>query len=180
LISDSGAKIIAQVALARGVYLDEEYGMHFNVDVPGRSRIRKEGFCAEILGFHGLGPREMEDVGNRLSGIEDVLRWSKLLGVFAEPSSIEDGEVRMRKETGFRRGRDYVGEMDDHITTFDVDEAKDCEKKCEKWQKCLTWKWERGKCWIAPWITVGKEVGEETLSGIHVARLRKLEGLCAS
>ncbi|KAE8444045.1 hypothetical protein EG329_000913 [Mollisiaceae sp. DMI_Dod_QoI] len=94
LIAESGGKLLAELALKSGVYLNEEYGVDFNNDVPQKSRITKDGFCVEALGFNKLSPREMEDTAVTLLGIEDEIRWWDMWWIFSE------GSPRMKELPG--------------------------------------------------------------------------------
>ncbi|CZR56926.1 uncharacterized protein PAC_06815 [Phialocephala subalpina] len=183
LTADFGDKIIAELAMETGIYLNEEYSMHFNGESPWKSMIRKERFCSEVVGFHGMRDGEMDDTAVVLSGVEDKIRWWDLWWDFGKGNeSIEDLGTGLRIGEGrrVRQGWDFVSRVDEHSNVFKIKTEIDCEKACDGYKECLSWKWERGKCWVVPWVRVGEKVGDAIVSGVNAKRLAILEKACGS
>ncbi|KUJ21701.1 uncharacterized protein LY89DRAFT_380729 [Mollisia scopiformis] len=174
-----GDKLIGELAMGTGIYLNEEYSTHFNGESPWRSKVTKESVCSEVVGFHGLEVEQMGKVKEGLSAVQSVVRWCDLGGLFGGGEfEIENNKTRDGALTAVRQGWDFVGQVGEQPIILEGGDAKDCEKTCAEREECLSWKSEAQKCWAVPWATGGEKTGDKIVSGLRYERLNHLIQSC--
>jgi len=168
-----GDKILAQMAMKKGIYVNEKLGVHFNYDPPAQSMVKKENGCEVLVNFHRVAtPKAQLAIHKLLDNIDRPIVWWDIWRIFG--SGISDVEMSMRE------GWNYVGHIELSIPRFKVESPADCAALCLKEEEnCLAWEWDSldNDCRISPWIIVGfKAKGK--VSGVNVGKVTKLANEC--
>ncbi|KAK3941816.1 family 31 glycosyltransferase [Diplogelasinospora grovesii] len=166
-----GDKVLAEMLMRAGIYLDERYSHFFNGERPRMTRIRGDRVCSPIVSFHGLaGPGQMEEVGRTFRGIDVPITWGALWKIYGQPG-IDDFI-----QTPTRPHQDYVGRTDESTMSLQgVTSAGGCLDTCVKHHSnCLAWTWDEsmGACHISPWMIIG-EKSQGKLPGSMLLQCRR-------
>jgi len=173
LVALYGDKNIAQLALQRGIHVNEGMGVHFSYDPPAQAMIRQDNGCAVLVSFHRVAtPSAQLAVHKLLSNIDSpITRWDAWR-VFTK--GVSDVEMRARE------GWNYVGHIELSVPRFKVKSHSDCMALClEKGRGCMAWEWDSwdGECRVSPWVIVGfKAKGK--VSGVNIGEVARSVNEC--
>jgi len=168
-----GDKILGKLAMKRGIYVNEELGIHFSYDPPAQSRITQKNGCAVLVNFHRVAtPTAQLAIYKLFSKIETPITWWDVWRVYGR--GISDVEMRVRE------GWNYVGHIEIPVPQSKVENHVVCMALCLKQGKeCLAWEWDSmdKECRMAPWVTIGfKAKGK--ISGVNIGEVTKLADEC--
>ena len=166
LTSPFGDLNITELAMQHGIYVNEEYGLHFNGESARRTKISERRACVTFVGFHKMGVEEMQqtwEIFGDVRGMSRILRWWDVWGfqgknlVRMSPKSEAQTRNVGESERGLdgsgspvdvREAWEYVGNINDQHPRFETTDEIACMILCAKEKGCLAWTWEKGgrKC----------------------------------
>ncbi|KAL2074848.1 hypothetical protein VTL71DRAFT_8627 [Oculimacula yallundae] len=175
LTAPLGDQLVAKLAMRNGMYVNEEYAVHFNGEAPRRSKITADKACATLVGFHKLEPEEMFETDKVFGKMKEAFTWWDLWTIFGGPNL--DADVG-GSGIDIREDWDYVGWEGDDFEMKEPASELECMSLCEEKGGCLAWTWERTKCKLAAFFTVGGYPAPGKISGVHMERMKAIEARC--
>ncbi|KAI1363947.1 family 31 glycosyltransferase [Xylaria arbuscula] len=170
-----GDKLLATTLMKVAIYLDETYHRFFNGEHPWMTRMWVDRLCLPLMGFHGLGDRElMEQVGEVFKDQKGPVTWASLASIYGVPDYQSFIGVPIRQNIN------YVGRLDERSTSVEkVAKVEDCLALCDKEPTCLAWTYDPfGKrCDYAPWAILG-DLADGRFSGVNGKLGQKLLSRC--
>lgn len=173
LTSEYGDEVVAKMAMRAGVYLSEEYNLHFNGEPPRGSFIRGDRFCAALVSFHKQSVDQIIEDFGVLGATEKPITWGEVGPLFGGPKvevqGDDDGKVRW--------DWDFIGKITEEVRVIRTAKSNShCALMC-RGRNCLAWSFEKGRCLLAPWYTIGEEK-KGMSTGLNRARVQELMRSC--
>ncbi|KAH9216567.1 hypothetical protein DL95DRAFT_407544 [Leptodontidium sp. 2 PMI_412] len=175
LTAPLGDQLVAKLAMRNGMYVNEEYAVHFNGEPPRRSKVTADKACATLVGFHKMNPEEMYETERTFGEMNGTFSWWDLWAIFGgKEFNGEDGGLGV----DVREGWDYIGWEVDEVEMREPGSELECMSLCEEKTGCLAWTWEPARCKLATFFTVGGYPAPGKISGVHIERMRAIETRC--
>jgi len=175
LTAPLGDQLVAKLAMRNGMYVNEEYAVHFNGEPSRRSTVTADNACATLVGFHKLNPEEMYETEKIFGRMKEPFTWWSLWAIFGGPD-FDEREEWLGIDA--REDWDYVGWYGDEVEMMQPGSELECMRLCEERSGCLTWMWEPGKCKVSDFFTVGGYQATGKISGVHIKRMQAIAKRC--
>ncbi|PVH74572.1 glycosyltransferase family 31 protein [Cadophora sp. DSE1049] len=175
LTAPLGDQLVAKLAMRNGMYVNEEYAVHFNGEPPRRSTATAAKACATLVGFHKLNPEEMYETQKIFGGMKEPFTWWDLWAIYGGPDfKEEEGWLGVDIKDNW----DYVGWYGVEVEMRQPGTELECMSLCEERTGCLAWTWQLGKCKVGDFFTVGGYPAPGKISGVHIERMKAIETRC--
>ncbi|KAJ3034865.1 hypothetical protein HK097_004371, partial [Rhizophlyctis rosea] len=141
-----------------GVMLTREYG--FNGDPPGRNFRWHKNACGKPLGFHHLLTSQVQRLHQVVASSPSTpITYSDIFKHFKPSLHLPDAEHE-DVDTN-RPGDDYKN--------VESGSSGECKQICRAEERCLSWVWEEGRCWLKDGVPGPKEK-KGSVSGVFWER----------